>query len=158
MQVITLKFEELADALKREGDHIHEIAEKACMAAALKYQAKLKQLSDELGITDLGTYKNSWTVMKIDGGAVILNDAPHAAIVEWGCRPHFVSREGREGLAAWARRKLQLNDKEAESASWAIAHNIAENGLKGRFVVRDSFHLASKFFKEEVERLLKEKH
>lgn len=55
---------------------------------------------------DLGQYKNSWRVTGTGAASAIVNDAPHAGIIEKGARPHGVNRAGIEALTAWALRKL----------------------------------------------------
>jgi hypothetical protein len=52
-------------------------------------------------------------------------------------------------------RKLDLSEKDAEAASWAIAHKIAAVGTEGRFVFRDALQKAVTFFREELTRIIK---
>lgn len=56
---------------------------------------------------DQGQLKASWRVRKPVGDIVkaeLINDAPHAGIVEMGARPHKVSAEGWAAIYEWVRR------------------------------------------------------
>ena len=57
----------------------------------------------------------------------IVYTAPHASVVEFGSTPHMPPVDP---LIKWARRKLGLNQKEANSAGWAIAMAIKERGIE----------------------------
>lgn len=59
---------------------------------------------------DRGDLRRSWRVIRRKGlkrgpveleAAQLVNDAPHAGIVEGGARPHSVSREGVEAITNW---------------------------------------------------------
>lgn len=61
--------------------------------------------------TDQGQLRNAWQVRQMPAGpgtvntlAELVNEAPHAGIVEHGARPHPVSAEGMEALYHWVRR------------------------------------------------------
>ncbi len=154
MTEIRVEPRHLGDHLVAEGERHRRAQRLACVAAAFKLVSYLKQQTDDLGITNTGVYKNSHRAQRTSDGAVAYNDAPHSGIVELGCRPHFVSREGIEALKRWAMLKLGLDEKEAEGAAWGIAHNIAKNGLVGRFVYRDAIPQAIAFYDQELERIL----
>jgi hypothetical protein len=66
---------------------------------------------------DLGQLRASWkieqtyaaqverAILSTDGTlASLINDAPHAAVVEFGAKPHGVSAEGWQAIYEWARR------------------------------------------------------
>lgn len=154
MSAIRIKAEHLGDALKQSGKDVQEAQMRAAFSAAMRLKTHLVAKTDEMGITDLGVYKNSFHAEKTETGAVTFNDAPHSGIVEEGARPHHLPREGIEALERWCVRKLHLGEKEAKSAAWAIATNIAKVGLKGRWVMRDSQDEALHFYQLELEREL----
>jgi hypothetical protein len=148
--VINVPMEELVERLGADVQaHVRQV-EKARHAAALHLKAYLVELTDEMGITDMGIYKNSFVV---EGGSVT-NEAPHAGIVELGARPHKTSQEGREAIRAWCVRKLGLSEEEAESASWAIVQKHAEVGQEGRYVMKSALPKALEFFHAELSRVL----
>lgn len=66
-------------------------------------------------------------------------DAPQAVWIEYGTPPHSVNEEGRIKIAKWARRKLNLNEKEAESFSWAYAAHLREHGMSARPFFRPAY-------------------
>lgn len=73
---------------------------------------------------------NSGHIERGDGTVAVVFDAPHAIWIEYGTQPHPTSMEGRLKIKGWARRKLNLSEADAESASWAIVKKIAEEGME----------------------------
>ncbi len=77
-----------------------------------------------LSPTDRGDLRRSWSVKKrkvpgrVKGGrpAILINDAPHAGIIEGGARPHKVGREGVESIAGWVARKRRRAKGKKRSA------------------------------------------
>lgn len=151
MTYIKVDPRELAVVLRREDDRLRKGIMQAANAAARRLKTYMVRQTDRKGITDRGIYKNSFVVNK----NVVSNEAPHAGIVEMGARPHHVGKEGREALALWCMRKLGLSYADAQSASWAIAHKIAEVGVEGRYVFRDALPQAVQFFHLELTRIIK---
>lgn len=156
--VVRMRPDQLPRALRAEGERIRRAIPKAARAAAQRFKARLVARTDELGITDTGILKNSWRVTPggdADGAvATVYSDAPHAGVVELGARPHVVSLEGRESIARWAMRKLGLDEKEAERASFAIAKKLELVGQKPRYLVRDALPDARRYFAEELVRVM----
>lgn len=72
--------------------------------AVLRGQERGVTLLKRKSPVDQGQYKNAWTAVE---GKQVLNMAPHAGIIERGAKPHKVSAEGREALAAWVRRVIR---------------------------------------------------
>lgn len=66
----------------------------------------------------------------------IVYPMPYSAYIEYGTDPHFMGRAGIEALTGWAKRKLSLSDKEAESAAWGIAKNIEKRGMPAKPFLR----------------------
>lgn len=166
--VVRMRPDQLPRALRAEGERIRRAIPKAARAAAQRFKARLVARTDELGITDQGILKNSWRVgtgggrddagrfTAGSGGTVarVYSDAPHAGVIELGARPHAVSLEGREAIARWAMRKLNLSEKEAEHAAFAIAKKIEKVGQKPRYLVRDCLDDARRYFGEELSRVV----
>lgn len=61
----------------------------------------------------------------------------YAVAVELGTKPHMPPVEP---LINWARQKLGVRGKEAESAGWAVARKIAARGTEGHFMFRDTWN------------------
>lgn len=136
---------------------------------------------------DQGQLKNSWKLIDMAGGArgrsgmiQLVNEAPHAGIVERGARPHKVSQEGIEAIAQWVwrnrnvfarstgafsgrasgpvqpgtggRRAMQRRADmgEATAIAYAIAWKIRRKGQKPTWFVRDSMPRISSMTRREV--------
>lgn len=149
--VIKIEPGDLSKMLRGEGERVREAIKLATKAAALKLKTYLVRQTDKLGITYQGVYKGGFRATDNS----VVNDAPHAGIVEMGARPHKVSKEGREAIKRWAMIKLGLAEPEAEEASWGIAKTIEMVGQEGYHVMRDAVPMAVEFFKQELTRILK---
>jgi hypothetical protein len=130
--------------------------------------------------TDLGQLRASWKVKTSELVDELLNDAPHAGIVELGARPHKVSAEGWAAIYEWVRRHPEIYgekkarsgvkrdkagtvmsdnlgpfkgaDPEISGITWAIVKKINREGQKPTYFVRDSMDLLRKALEAEVER------
>jgi hypothetical protein len=128
---------------------------------------------------DLGQLRASWKVKAHDMVAELINDAPHAGIVELGARPHKVNAEGWQAIYEWVRRHPELYgakkprtkvsatlaqqaqlgpfkglDPEITSITWAIVKKIQKHGQKPTFFVRESLDLLRAALIKEVEHQL----
>lgn len=161
MSDIVVGAEGLAIVLAAHNQRVMIAGEKASRAAALRLVYHLRKKTDEMGITDLGGYKDGF---KADFN-VVYNDAPHAEWIENGVRPHPVSRAGVERIAEWVRRKLRVitpagkrrkvKADEAMSIAYAIAAKIKKHGQAGHYVMASSLGMASQFFVIEFARIMK---
>lgn len=149
---------QLGKALAKEARKAPALLARAAVRAAHRGKGRLVAATDEKGITDMGQYKNSFKVERLDEKtpAVLFNDAPMAGVIELGARPHPVSKAGREAITDWVRRKLGKRDeKEAARIAAAIVRKIGRDGQKGRFVFKDEQALLTKYWREEMERALR---
>jgi hypothetical protein len=154
--VIHIKPGQVGETLRKKDADIQNIVRKACRGAAMKLRTYLMKRTDDLKITDRGTYKNSFAVHTTRTGASVTNNAPHAGIVELGARPHKVSREGIDSIQGWVKRKLGIKDEaESRSIAWAIAKTIELEGQEPRYVMRDALPYARAFYNDELARLSK---
>jgi bacteriophage HK97-gp10 putative tail-component len=128
---------------------------------------------------DLGQLRGSWKVKAQEWTAELLNDAPHAGIVELGARPHKVSAEGWQAIYEWVRRHPELYgrkkpktkvsatteqqkalgpfrglDPEITGITWAIVKKINKYGQKPTFFVMQSLDVLRQALVKEVERQL----
>lgn len=102
--------------------------------------------------SDLGQLSLSWDVREGDPKsnllAELLNDAPHAGIVEMGARPHKVSAEGWHAIYQWVERHFDERDEDGDvdvygndpvvsRITWAIVKKIGREGQKPTYFVRD---------------------
>lgn len=181
MSVIVIDMDMLPAMYQKERGKVNAAMNKGARAAAYKLKAYLVDHVDELGITYMGIYRNSF---EVDGNSVI-NTAPHSGIIELGARPHKVSEEGFRAIKQWVRVKLlglpaeswsglrseaeareagdaglaglnalfKVKD-EAEGITWAIVKKIEREGQEPKYVMRNAIPKATQYFKEEFERIL----
>lgn len=84
---------------------------------------------------DTGFIIETSNVRVVDENKVVISfPADYASDLEFGPGPH---KPDITQLFGWARRKLKLSGKEAESAAYAVWHKLAKVGYEGRRYVRD---------------------
>jgi hypothetical protein len=125
---------------------------------------------------DRGILRNAWRVLRMEDGAVLVNDQPYAGIMERGARPFKISSEGLWALKAWVMRKLQSGEmngrsslktgkiikrrktfsleREAEGIARAIAKNFEKVGIKGRRFVLMNLEILASLMEHEIDRYL----
>jgi len=68
----------------------------------------------------------------------IIYDAPYAADVEYGTRPHFPPVEA---IQAWVKRKLHVKDeKKSKEIAFSICQAISVHGTKARPYIRNALN------------------
>lgn len=129
--------------------------------------------------TDRGELRASWKVKAGELATELINDAPHAGIVELGARPHKVSAEGWAAIYEWVRRHPALYgqkrartkvsgtladlarigpfkglDTKISSITWAIVKKINREGQKPTFFVQKSMDELRAALASEIEKQL----
>lgn len=128
--------------------------------------------------SDTEQLSNSWRVknqMRGAGGrfvktqpkiAVLMNDAPHAGIVEMGARPHKVSPEGWWAIYEWVERHFpEASDEDGmvdayghdpgfSRITWAIVRKIGREGQKPTHFVRNKLPTFTAQVTQEVGRAM----
>jgi hypothetical protein len=85
-------------------------------------------------------------------GTQIVADAPHAAPVETGSRPHWMPVRA---LFKWVALKFShLSPADQRRVAYAIQHKIAERGTKPRWYMRGSLPQIQKILDREIKRAL----
>lgn len=89
MREFTVTTSQLPEALRNEIQRNM----KATIAASRETARQAERIVVIASPVDQGFFKEAWSVHNIVKGAELRNDAPHAAIVEEGSRPHMPPRE-----------------------------------------------------------------
>jgi hypothetical protein len=126
---------------------------------------------------DRGTYRAGWRAEPRPGGAAVVCDAPHAALIEGGVRAANV-KPGRamvQAIAEWARRKglggrmvqgkggttrfKKATEDEATQIAWAIVRSMQKRGIfdggRGLGIFKKAKEQIPRFIREEVARELR---
>lgn len=98
---------------------------------------------------DLGDLKRSCRGVLQPGGGYVIVDAPHAANVEAGSRPHWVPYKV---LLPWCIRHSSVED--GPRFAKALQRKILRDGVKPTWFVRKTLPMQRKVLKAEVEREL----
>ena len=101
------------------------------------------------GAIDTGRYRRSWRVRNVPDGAIVMNVAPYADIIERGRRAGRKMPPNKV-MIKFAQRKLGLSLKEAKRAAFPIARAIKRRGLRPRRVLKDSTQKMIAVVLEEV--------
>jgi hypothetical protein len=169
----SFRVESLEELIRRREETADQIR-KAFRAAAWDSALATRLIVSKDSPVDTGDYKSSWRAVKNDirGGVDLINDAPHAGIIEQGARPHMPPLQP---LIDWARRKaadiglVQLatgkqyggpsslnQDQDAAVIRFAraIQHKIAAQGQAPLWIMRKRLPFARKFLMLSFERQL----
>lgn len=173
--VITVGIDQLPAALQRGEQRFEKALARGLRMGAERGRGVIVRRTP----MDLGQLRASWKVKAHDMVAELLNDAPHAGIVELGARPHRVNAEGWQAIYEWVRRHPEMYgatkprtkasattaqlvkmgpfkglDPEISRITWAIVKKIQKFGQKPTFFVRDSLDILHRALIAEVERQL----
>lgn len=121
---------------------------------------------------DTRTYANAWLEkpVKIDGGYMLKNTMPYAAVIDGGARAENIKigRAMIEALSEWAFRKGMVGRPRGPAAraramadavgvAWAIARSMQKRGIfnrdgKGLRISEKAAKLAPEIAREEIQR------
>lgn len=94
------------------------------------------------GSSDTGFLLRSGIVERNGKGSrKIKYDAEYADFVEYGTPPHMPPVKS---LVGWAKRKLGLNEEEAQKVAWAIAIKIKQEGTEAQPYLRPALDKTDK--------------
>ena len=128
-----------------ETPTVQDAAKAGLLAAALRGRDLVVRETGKQRKVDTGRFRTSWKAERTRDGAVLLNSAPYAAVIEGGRRAG--ARMPPVGpIEAWARRKG------IDADPWAIARAISRRGIPGVFILRDAIPKVQKFVDAEVRR------
>lgn len=102
MSTFSFTPQQLSRRLKQDAKKLPDAVRRGLRMGAARGRTRLVRATP----TDLGQMKNAWKDSATVDGAKIVNDAPHAGIIERGARPHKVSEEGMRALMEWVVRNL----------------------------------------------------
>ena len=157
MSTHTVTVKEYGARLRMGAAAMDSTVKKALYTAALIGEVIVSEKTP----VDRGQAKNAWAVVPTPDGADLINDAPHAGILELGSRPH---RPPLWPILEWVVRKFGTGKKSITSFSdaephlvgiaKAIVEKIAAEGTEPHYMVRDSLPKLTEIAKREVERAL----
>lgn len=160
----------LGSALAGQLARRHEETVLALQDTAERGKGLLVALSADVPPADQGILALGWRVDQQDDGAILVNDAPHAGIVEEGSRPHFPNIQAIFGwvgrkkgfptdsfdLRNAEHRKVINADPELKkllSMTFAICNKIANEGTPARHILAGAQPQLVAFLEEELARL-----
>jgi hypothetical protein len=126
---------------------------KAVINAQRRAATRAVPLLAALTPVDLGEMKDGWYAQNTTRGAIVGNDAPHAAFIEFGTRPHPVSVEGQAKIRAWVLRKISsANEGNADSITFAICKKIRERGSKPHWIIKKNMPKIMRILRDELKK------
>lgn len=132
----TVRFNALAKKLESLGDDAEAGIIRALQSTALRFEGIVADTIEREGVVNTGELKRSLETTRMNNGAIVSVDAPHAPFMEFGTRPHFPPIAP---LTDWVLQKGMADDEEeAKGIAYRIAQSIAKNGIKPRFYMADS--------------------
>lgn len=116
---------------------------------------------------DRGLYRGGWHVRETATGALVYNNAPHAAFIEYGVRRARIGQAMIDALTDWVLRKglvARASDRagrastrqQAQNIAWAIAKDMQRRGIfakgKGLGILAAAVEKAPTFIRQEIKR------
>lgn len=122
-------------------------------AVAQRILSEAQQSIKKQRITAFGQLINSGSVI-VEGDKVDVGfTAKHAPFVEYG------RKAGRmppiQIIKAWARRKLRVSEKEADSVAFSVARKIAREGTKAQPFLMPAYEKAKSMIPEIMKKFVK---
>jgi len=125
----------LGNRYKKKG--VRVIQEVVARSVATVVQNIQSPYGEHDAPVDTGGLMQSVRARNIPDGAILSVDAPHAAFVEYGTRPHVPPLLP---IYTWAVRRLGLDEDEAYGVAIAIQTKISEQGTEPRWYFKRSMH------------------
>lgn len=152
---ITIDPKKLGRVLRGEARFVGKVMVTGARAAANRGVGHLVNATQEAGKVYLSQFVNSFRVSRDSRGVVLYNGAPHAGIIEEGARPHPVSQEGQEAIKRWAMRRLNVDEQKATAIMRGIVAKLRTRGQKGTFLFRNAQPALTRYYADEVTRLIR---
>ena len=155
---ITITPEQLPAYLEALMRHRLAIAREVALDVVLRGEASAVRETVKKGRVNLGEYKRGWDHRILPDGAELFNDAPHAAVMEYGRRP---MRPGPPlaPILDWVLNKLVPNgvveEWEADDAAFLIRRAIHRRGLPPNFILRDQHPKMLRWYKSAIHKRFK---
>ena len=154
MPKYTIGIEDVHKIFERDAKTIRKdslkYVRKAMRESKSYIKAKTPEVTSEL--------KGSWHYRVKMRGAVLFNDAPYAAVVELGARPHSVSMEGIENIKMWAMEKYGYSEKEATNVAFGYAKRLKKEGQKPTYFVENEKPELMRIFAKWSKKAWEERH
>jgi hypothetical protein len=157
MGEVHIKAKDLSRMLKRRLHQDQQALERVALEVVIRAETAAVTSTNDKGLVDRFTFKNSWEHRQIKGGAELGNTAPYADVIEYGRRPN---RPGPPlaPILAWVERKLVANGEvapdEAKHVAILIRQHIHTHGTKPKGVLRGVFAQMKGWFREAARREL----
>lgn len=141
MASVTIDHNKIGQRIRADASGAPRIVKQAIFSSAQRGRAFIVGRSP----VDRGILRNAWRVLRSSNGADLVNDQPYAGVMERGARPFRISKEGREALVGWVKRKIldggmgffsgnKANQRAA--VTWATKKVQAENKQRNRSMGR----------------------
>jgi hypothetical protein len=138
-----------AKEIKRYARERRKQIKAAALDVAHEGVAEGVLLADALGVMDRGHYKLGFKARATRNGAELRNDAPHAAVIEYGRRPGS-RMPPVEAIRGWARRKGL-----PKGVAFLIARSIARKGIPPKALFRGHLNpILSRKFQARIRLIL----
>lgn len=136
-----IRADQIDDVIRRTNSAVFRAIVAGAKRGALKGERHIVPRTK----VDRGDLRRSWRVIRrsVTRGsreseaAQLINDAPHAGIIEGGARPHAVSREGVESIKGWVRRHFAEDEQGVNRIAWGIVKKLKTRGQRATWFVRD---------------------
>lgn len=154
MPTVSVDSRNLSRVLQDHFASKQALLRKVAADTAQRGWAEALNITDTEEIVASQLYRDGFKVVPQPQGAALVNDAPHALIVEWGRRPG-ARWPPVDAIRAWVELKLGKTGREADAAAFLIGRKIHERGTPPKHVMRRVYQQMRLWYREEVEARLR---
>lgn len=143
-----LRFSEFARFIRGLDQRLEGAVIRGLRSAAARGVSEVVDSIEKVKAVDSGGLRQSVRYERVDDGGDIIVDAPHAAFVERGTRPHWPPEDP---IRLWVARKLGItDDEENQRVAFLVRAKIAREGTPPRKFMKRKLRRLKKIAMEEV--------
>jgi len=162
MITFPISAKELGQFEKKLKDQTKAWVARALDQASRDSVALLKRVSESRVLPFRGKYSQGWRVeTPAWNTARVYNEArsdtgfPYPVVIEKGRKPG-AKMPPPDALVPWVMHRLAVSSQQAVVISWAVARLIAIRGIRGKFVLRDTWPDVQKILQKALDQGLSE--
>lgn len=152
MTTKTVSLAQFAKEMRELGPKLEETIVRGLRSTAHRMPEIVR---DELSSTSphpaiaTGELARSTKVDTVEDGAIVGMDAPHAAFIEEGTRPHFPPLQP---LKDWARLRFGGSEAEIDQIAFLVARKISRHGIEPRHYFKASVDRIEQLVGDDIKR------
>lgn len=143
--VVNLKPQDIGARLRQHFEEHIQLFRNAAYNAAMRGVSHAVQLARDEDLVFEGLYRQSFHARRTADGAVMINDAPYAHVIEYGRRP-MQPGPPFDPIRKWVAVKLQVPEEELDRVAWLVQRKIHVKGTRPRFIMKRTHEMMRRWY------------